>query len=274
MIKAFFINLDRRTDRMDRMSRQFAAAGIPALRWPAKDGTSLSTEEISLFGKTHLGANQIGCFLSHVAVWKWLLASDENEVAVFEDDLVISGRLKHLLERGAWLPPDADIVRLETILRKTRLAGIQPSGVEGFSVGRLRAKDSGTGGYIVTRRGAERLLGGYCRPINNIDTLLYDPWLHDGSGPLRVYQVLPAPVSQLQFLYPRKFAHESDIVADRKLQSEAREVYRSGRNSASLPRKLVYELADIARIVRRAPRNMLVALTSRKMVVPFDDAFV
>ncbi|NRG17635.1 glycosyltransferase family 25 protein [Rhizobiales bacterium] len=273
MIKAFFINLDRRRDRLDRMSRQFAAAGISALRWPAKDGNSLSREERSLFDKTNLGPSQIGCFLSHVAIWKWLLASNENAVAVFEDDLAISTRLKHLLEDDSWLAPDAEIIRLETALRQTRLTGIRPSGIKGFSIGRLRKRAYGTGGYIVTRRGAERLLGGYCRPINNIDILLYDPWLHDGKGPLRVFQVLPAPVSQLQFLYPRKFAHESDIVTDRKLQSDAREVYKTGRSSASLPRKLIYELGDIARIVRRLPRNIFVALTSREMVVPFDSAY-
>lgn len=111
------INLDRRPDRWLALQQRFSAVGLDRLiRAPAIDGTGLDLDAVSSLLATphshvddmpgcHLALTRpaIGCFLSHVAVWRWIRANDLPYALVLEDDAYPAHgftveRLSHLLE--------------------------------------------------------------------------------------------------------------------------------------------------------------------------------
>jgi glycosyl transferase family 25 len=94
------INLPHRTDRWRAVSRRLSAVGLTKLiKAPAVDGTRLEDDNIAaLLGtsanvidaapRSHLTLTRpaIGCFLSHLAIWRWMLETNLPRVLVFEDD--------------------------------------------------------------------------------------------------------------------------------------------------------------------------------------------
>jgi hypothetical protein len=94
------INLAHRTDRWQAISTRMAAVGLDKLvRMPAIKGAELDPSLVAaLIGapagtiagppQSHLTLTPpaIGCFLSHLAIWRWLMASGLDRVLVFEDD--------------------------------------------------------------------------------------------------------------------------------------------------------------------------------------------
>ena len=94
------INLDRRRDRWDTLCKRLSVAGPTKLiRAPAVEGAQLSDDRITaLLGvsadrldqapRSHLALTRpaIGCFLSHLAVWRWVLEMNLPRVLVLEDD--------------------------------------------------------------------------------------------------------------------------------------------------------------------------------------------
>jgi len=105
-IPKYVINLDRRRDRWQTFK---SASGIESVsnlqRWPATDGKNINLDEdtrVSLFTKhnvirevrrSHMELNSkggVGCYISHVDVWKHFLEKSTSDVGiVFEDDTIL-----------------------------------------------------------------------------------------------------------------------------------------------------------------------------------------
>jgi glycosyl transferase, family 25 len=96
------INLPHRTDRWEAISSRMAAVGLNKLiRMPAVYGADLTAAQIEGFLRApaanaegapsdHLSLTRpaIGCFMSHLAVWRWVIETNAPRVLVFEDDAV------------------------------------------------------------------------------------------------------------------------------------------------------------------------------------------
>jgi hypothetical protein len=94
------INLSHRTDRWQILSRRMSAIGLSKLvRAPAIEGARLPANLVAALlrspadatgrgPRSHLTLTPpaIGCFLSHLAIWQWLLGTDLPRVLVLEDD--------------------------------------------------------------------------------------------------------------------------------------------------------------------------------------------
>jgi len=94
------INLPHRTDRWDAVSTRLAAVGLDKLiKVPAIDGRTLALDTIlPILGQpaelvehapgSHFTLTRpaIGCFLSHLSVWRWMIAKGLPKLLVFEDD--------------------------------------------------------------------------------------------------------------------------------------------------------------------------------------------
>jgi hypothetical protein len=94
------INLPHRTDRWRKLHQRMSAAGLDRLiRAPAVEGAKLPAAVIAaLLGapahriedvpRSHLSLTRpaIGCSLSHLAVWRWLIDAGLPRVLVLEDD--------------------------------------------------------------------------------------------------------------------------------------------------------------------------------------------
>lgn len=94
------INLPHRTDRWDAVHGRMKAVGLDRLiKVPAVYGAELSLETIdALVHPSHLAIDAnpdthfavtrpaIGCFLSHLGIWRWMIETGLPRVLVFEDD--------------------------------------------------------------------------------------------------------------------------------------------------------------------------------------------
>jgi GR25 family glycosyltransferase involved in LPS biosynthesis len=94
------INLPHRTDRWDAVSSRMANVGLDNLiRVPAFEGVRLALEPLApLLGQpadaiespptSHLALTRpgVGCFLSHLAVWRWIIDNAIPRMLIFEDD--------------------------------------------------------------------------------------------------------------------------------------------------------------------------------------------
>jgi glycosyl transferase, family 25 len=96
------INLNHRPDRWAALSTRMAAVGLDKLiRVPAVYGADLPLHQIASFLRATSAFNSnapsdhlrltrpaIGCFMSHLAVWRWIIDNNLPRVLVFEDDAV------------------------------------------------------------------------------------------------------------------------------------------------------------------------------------------
>jgi len=92
--KAFYINLDHRTDRRREIEQELASVGLEATRWPA----TLNAK----FGF-------IGCFESHLKLWKHCTTLNNEHFIIFEDDFqfqITKDEWNTLLEKINGLPFD------------------------------------------------------------------------------------------------------------------------------------------------------------------------
>lgn len=94
------INLAHRTDRWQALESRMTAVGLDRLiKVPAVEGASLALDEISgllaqpaakieAAPRDHFSLTRpaIGCYLSHLAIWQWVIEADVPRVLVFEDD--------------------------------------------------------------------------------------------------------------------------------------------------------------------------------------------
>lgn len=166
------ISLDRRTDRWKNVQAAAAVANLPVTRVSAVDASqfvahkhpavSLATAH-NIFYKMRRShyeidaAGAIGCSLSHFKVWKQLLDSSAPAMIVFEDDVQIPPDLGLRLQKIlAETPDEWDILQLQRTEYGKGMNGCKP--IKGEEPWELCTSLMGTWSYIVTRRGAKRLL--------------------------------------------------------------------------------------------------------------------
>jgi GR25 family glycosyltransferase involved in LPS biosynthesis len=161
------INLARRSDRWQTLTQRMAAAGFTKLiRAPAVEGAHLPDDSIAaLLGAPAEGVNNaprshltltrpaIGCFLSHLAIWRWVIAQDVPSVLVLEDDAAPTN--------------DFSVERLDSVLadlhdRRLILAGrVLMHGLGERSQGEQLARIyyfNGTFAYLITPAACRALL--------------------------------------------------------------------------------------------------------------------
>lgn len=195
-MKLFVINLDRQPERLKRMELLFKGLGLRFIRVSAVDGQRLSQEEIRHWqsvdaGSRPLRAGETACFLSHRECWRRIVDEALPCAAIFEDDLHLGADAATLLRSGDWVPADADVVKIETKLQYARVDKAAAGSVNGRALHRLRSKHAGAGGYIVTRKGAEKLLAMSGTFPSPADQFVFNLDLPSAAS-LTIYQLLPA----------------------------------------------------------------------------------
>jgi glycosyl transferase family 25 len=196
MLRAFVINLDRSSDRLARMSAEFARVGMAFERFPAVYGTDLPDSLKPYFcdaaGRvaTPLRPGEIGTYASHLGVWQRIVRERVPVALVCEDDIFLPDDLPGLIgQLLATLPAGWDVVRLSSKARRA----IVP--VTRLAAGRLLLQYTRSpllaGATLVSQAGAAKLLKpGIRREATDGD--LARPWKFD----LNEYGVLPTPVRQ------------------------------------------------------------------------------
>ena len=223
------INLARATDRRAAMEETLAGAGLRADFFPATDGQALAAAEGAERARLQglvarspghwskpLTWAELGCFLSHRALWQELAGEGEGAaMLVLEDDVEAAPELGAIVGALLSLPAVPPLVRLHAIqpLAEKRLVvqQLQGPGFEGadlcLSFGRAEAQDTalgarhprdplgywlvGLGGYLITPEGARALLGATKEMLRPVDMTPRRHWEH-GLAP---FVVSPWPLA-------------------------------------------------------------------------------
>ena len=178
-IPIYCINLDKRPERLRFFMNQpglsgLRPSGLRPERVSAVDGATLnivSDRRISnrtkynILHKTRRShdeidtAGAIGCSLSHYEVWKKFLETKADACLVLEDDAQIPVGLADMI-LGISQPPDFDIWSLSYRLYDPTLLPL-PLPSPSHNKWKIPVNFWGTAAYIITRRGAERMMEGF-----------------------------------------------------------------------------------------------------------------
>lgn len=198
----FVINLASRPDRRQAAAAQLAEARLQAEFVQAVDGWTLTPAEVASVydaegrmrraGKP-MTPGELGCYLSHWAIYCRMLAERIPRALILEDDFIATPRLGPVLnalaERSGL--PDYDLVKLAVSeprrrhrhIRLARLAG------EACLVRHYNVCNS-TAAYVITQEGARRFVR-HGLPIRYpIDVALNRSWWNG----LNILGVRPWPV--------------------------------------------------------------------------------
>jgi GR25 family glycosyltransferase involved in LPS biosynthesis len=185
-VAAIVINLERRIDRRSAMQAQLASIGLEADFVTAVDGSTLSDE--TTCAATQLSRGEIACYRSHALAWRRVLERGEAMSLVLEDDVEIGSSLIETCEQIERLQLDVDLIRVGGVMR--------PPGfiVADLSSGLLLAPTrncSGAHAYLLTQRGARRLLSQFGEPLHPVDRVFDNAWCNG----LRALLVSPPPIA-------------------------------------------------------------------------------
>ena len=175
-IQIVVISLDRRPDRWAAFSSRAVTAGIyeKVQRLPAIDAKEFVAHEhpaISLTTAYNIKngvrrshheidrAGAVGCSLSHFKAWKHLLDSSAPALIIFEDDSPVPPDFQARIETVlAELPPGWDMVTFYNTPYQGGQYGCDPDPAKDTSPWQTCTSLMGAHAYMISRRGAEKLL--------------------------------------------------------------------------------------------------------------------
>ena len=103
-IPSYCITLERRPDRWRRFQDQSGINGLDLKKFNGVDGKTLdikNDERVSIYTKRNIlsksrrsheeldSAGGVGCALSHIAIWQWMVDNNQEVCLIFEDDALI-----------------------------------------------------------------------------------------------------------------------------------------------------------------------------------------
>lgn len=179
-LPALVINLPHRTDRWEAISSRLGAVGLTKLcRTPAVLGAALSDAQLTaLMGpagprvretpRDHFALTPpaVGCFLSHVAIWRWIADRDLPRVLVLEDDAHPGPHFDagHFARIVAALSPDKGLIFPGCLI----MGGLADAPAPGADLARLYYFN-GTFSYLITPAACRFLLSRIMPPDRHVD---------------------------------------------------------------------------------------------------------
>jgi GR25 family glycosyltransferase involved in LPS biosynthesis len=193
--KVYFINLDRREDRLNTLTHELKRVGLYDIteRFSAIDGNLLSddvlkkwtTDMCNIFCQRNL----IGCAMSHMSIWKRFYESSDNTVLILEDDasFTVDNIPDFLREHNQYIPDDFDILYLGCFGGCFETPTLSSLSVPFLNNRGIRLDHPvtqindfllkpfyplGLHGYILSRKGCEKLLRLFPKITNHIDIVI------------------------------------------------------------------------------------------------------
>ncbi len=168
----FVINLDRSPDRLAKMDQRLKALDMRYTRITAVDGRFLDPA----LRTAPLGAERYfrpmengdyGTYQSHRLCWQRVVDAGLEWAIVLEDDVILAPEFAAVPAAVAQLPCAWDVIKLFNGWRKRRVWPLMAVGA--FTVVAYNKIPAGAQGYVVSRRGAQRLLREHRRMMRPID---------------------------------------------------------------------------------------------------------
>ncbi|KEP67864.1 glycosyl transferase [Thioclava dalianensis] len=260
-----YINLDSAESRREWMERQFKARVIDAERVRAVTIDDLSSKTAGITFGNRMGRDWVdgekACFLSHRECWRRIADGEDAFGAVFEDDVHLSADAAAFLTDESWIPPGADVVKIETYMTRVWLDK-RCIVANGRSLHRLRSTHIGGAGYILSREAAARLFECSTHVAMPLDHLVFDPVY---NYRLRVWQLNEAICIQDDLLNSKDALFTSQIS-----ESDVRAVNRKAKPK-SKGKKIVRELNRIYKQVVDLASNPAWPITMRRSIISYRE---
>ncbi|CAN7408319.1 glycosyltransferase family 25 protein [Aminobacter sp. LjRoot7] len=248
-MRRYVINLDLDTARLDWVTEAFRNAGISFERYAAVNKDFLPDEAFNrASGNPDWSRGEIACFLSHIDVWKTIASSAEPYAAIFEDYIHLSPSAAFFLTDSSWIPPDVDLIKLETTLNPVRL-GERKFDLAGHGLIKLQSFHNGSAGYIISRQHAALLADSAEQFDRPVDDFIFD--LHKAT----CWQLSPAICIQDMF-----------VPGSGKIAS----TLERGRQDARGAKRLKVRQSLSGKLVREAKRLVSKAKGQPHTVIPFS----
>jgi glycosyl transferase family 25 len=161
-IPIYVISLARAKQRRIRVSSEFERVGLDYSIYEGIDGELSSAELLQNFdirAWTHnmggpLSLGHLGCYMSHVQLWRQVANRDDAIVLICEDDVIFSSEFSDALVAALSMQSQWDIVRFSCVRAKGKL--LQAVSGE-FSLNAYWGPFTGNGCYLIKRDVAARL---------------------------------------------------------------------------------------------------------------------
>lgn len=196
----FVINLETSAGRRADMTERLAPLGIPYSFFNAVNGRALDIDHLPLYAKTErrllfgkdMTPGEIGCLLSHRAVYQHMVDHNIDCAIVMEDDVFIEPVFPQVIREilAAKLP--WDIIRFlayEKVQKIGRDVCALPT--KPYTLARLPTASGGAYCYMLTLAAAKRLLALMQRNALPVDALHSYTW----RTKLETFILRPSPVS-------------------------------------------------------------------------------
>lgn len=195
------------------INQQCHSLGIRCNRIAATDGKLLFENEKKKFynhkknkEKYHkvLTNGELGCYLSHLACWKKIIADNLDFALILEDDALLENTLPQFIELVGKLAPEWDYIKLS---HGRKIKAIGESLIDqNLTLGTCLKLPSTTTGQFVSKAGAQKLIDS-ALPISRPVDIDIQHWFEKN---LRCYVVRPFPIksgnftSDINQIYNRK----------------------------------------------------------------------
>lgn len=240
------ISLTGSTARREMMVKQFEQRGIVARFFDAHEvlGPVENVPGYDAKGRNRrygwpLKKGEVGCYLSHRAVWRELIESGDEAWCVMEDDIALADGFKTTTAELFDAREHWDVVRLFGLNKRPQRAyAVLPGDARIMWMDRHPV---GCQCYVITRDAAARLLAYTARIVHPIDVALDRNWEHG----LRLFITSPEFVSE---------AGLPSTIAD-----EGHKQNLSGRLKAKLYRRIDKCSAALYNVRNRPTRPLMLS---------------
>lgn len=180
----WMISLERAEGRRTQMHDRLTSLGLSYTWFKGVDGAARMAEfsqnyDAEAFARNmgqHIRPGKVGCFQSHIAVWRALLESDHKVALIVEDDIVFHDDFLAALDTGLAAAAHWDTLRFNAIRAKLPVC---QGRVGAYHINAYIGPFTGNGAYLITRDVATRLLGGLQVQTRALDHELNRFFFHD-----------------------------------------------------------------------------------------------
>lgn len=191
-VSVYLINLKRSPERRQKMECELAKLGIPFCLHEATDGIDSWSDLVAMLNEQEFSSNvgravlpgEVGCYHSHISVWREFSKTESDIALILEDDVVfhddfIDGLSVAIMMRDKW-----DFLKLNKIRAKQPLTQ--------FTLGKWKLNSylgpaTGLGAYMIKKKLADRLskeISIITRPIDHeLDRVHVHKFRHMGLEP-------------------------------------------------------------------------------------------
>lgn len=103
-MKKYVINLKRRPDRLEYFKKVCPYDNVEIL--PAFDGKHINNNSEGMDWFNHIKTRsktlsdpEIGCFVSHIKIWKKIVENNHDYTMIFEDDAIFSNQFTEIIDK-------------------------------------------------------------------------------------------------------------------------------------------------------------------------------